>query len=972
MFARDSGAVDKTNHLERLRLERLQREAARQRQAAATTLQAAARGHLTRVHCAAAMRDHFDRLEAASTVQLLALLGHFYNAERVPADHGRLMQVAEVLGRDGGQAYAKETCGTGTAEGAALYVVQVRRLSRYACRWLQRHPASPDGDACRLLDLLTALLPAPPLLAPVPDLYVQAGVFPAAAAVLSAVCLAGDPSSSPAMASALRLLQRLLAALPPAGGPWPAAFGAHILAVPNLLAIPDAFPALCNAAFPTPASLLAVTLPALATALEADGGPPVGDAWGWLYANLLGCVAACDPPALRACLRCLAALTPPAAVPRLAELLRPTDPKPGPQPKVGQLLDAHFLSVAFQAVAIPEDAKPAAHANPFALAPAAASSSSSVMAALPEGLASLCSVYAAFIRHFSLSPAAAQRGGRPEATGLLLDLMAPLSYSPVILPRLWQCLHAAVGNRWEGLGTAAVAPGLANTLLVFSHAYAYYLSCVDEEEFFEKQALFTLDQNITLVDCFRPLAFNAHHNLNLGDEPLKAAVSMVLRRLYEMDDHRPFCPRGHFTAGKDTWPHDIPLEALDQYNTGVAVPSPTLQRTLTLLHHVPFMVPFDHRVLIFRHWVAQDAARVGGLWGEAVRVRRESLFEDAYSAMNALPSSQWKGRLRVEFHGEAGFGDGVTKEFITELSKQAFSEIYGMFLSTPDKTLYPNPAVSTVVESPHSKYQFLGKLLGKALYEGILVEIPLARFFINALLGLPNKLMDVVSFDRELYKNLLALKHYPGDVQEDFGLNFTVVDEVYGEYRVRDLVPGGSQVPVTGRNRLQYLQAVTHYRLTAQIRDHTTALREGLSEVIPPRWLELFGPTELQTLISGDDNASGLDVGDWAAHTVYGGGYGPDHRTIRLFWDVVSQWSPERQRALLRFTTSVGKAPLLGFRYMHPPFNVHQHGSLDCTDRLPTAATCMCQLKLPPYQDRRTMEEKLLYAISADRGFDFS
>ncbi len=33
-----------------------------------------------------------------------------------------------------------------------------------------------------------------------------------------------------------------------------------------------------------------------------------------------------------------------------------------------------------------------------------------------------------------------------------------------------------------------------------------------------------------------------------------------------------------------------------------------------------------------------------------------------------------------------------------------------------------NPAVGTVVESPASKYQFLGKLLGKALYEGILVE----------------------------------------------------------------------------------------------------------------------------------------------------------------------------------------------------------------------------------------------------------
>lgn len=34
----------------------------------------------------------------------------------------------------------------------------------------------------------------------------------------------------------------------------------------------------------------------------------------------------------------------------------------------------------------------------------------------------------------------------------------------------------------------------------------------------------------------------------------------------------------------------------------------------------------------------------------------------------------------------------------------------------------------------------------------------------------------------------------------------------------------------------------------------------------PPAWLELFGPSELQTLISGDDDDRSLDVGDWAAH----------------------------------------------------------------------------------------------------------
>jgi len=496
---------------------------------------------------------------------------------------------------------------------------------------------------------------------------------------------------------------------------------------------------------------------------------------------------------------------------------------------------------------------------------------------------------------------------------------------------------------------------------------------VDEEEFYDKQTLFKLDEVVGLVAALRSFVFNAHHNLHFPDAPLKDAASQVLRRLCELDAHRRFCPANHFTVPVDPTAQAIPLVALEQYLAGMPLANPGLEKALTTLHRVPFLVPFEQRVHIFRGYVHQDADRDRlPYFPEPVRVRRATLFEDAYGAMSEMPAATWKGRLRVEFVGEAGFGDGVTKEFLTELSKTAFSELYGMFLATPNKAIYPNPAAGAVVESPHTKYRFLGRLLGKALYEGILVDIPFARFFVNALLSLPNKLMDVASLDPSLYRNFLTLKHYTGDVQEDFGLNFTVVDEVYGEYRVRELIPGGTGIPVTNRNRLQYLQAVVHYRLNTQIRDHAAAMREGLFEIVTPAWLELFGPSELQTLISGDDDDRSLDVGDWAAHTVYGGGYGPDHRTIRYFWDVVAAWPPDHQRALLRFATSVGKPPLLGFRYMHPPFNIHLYGGADTADRLPTAATCMCQLKLPPYADRRTLEAKLLYAISADCGFELS
>lgn len=41
-------------------------------------------------------------------------------------------------------------------------------------------------------------------------------------------------------------------------------------------------------------------------------------------------------------------------------------------------------------------------------------------------------------------------------------------------------------------------------------------------------------------------------------------------------------------------------------------------------------------------------------------------------------------------------------------------------------------------------------------------------------------------------------------------------------------------------------------------------------------------------------------------------------------------------------------------------------------ERLPTAATCMNLLKLPPYGSVQLIHDKLLYAIKAGAGFELS
>jgi len=67
----------------------------------------------------------------------------------------------------------------------------------------------------------------------------------------------------------------------------------------------------------------------------------------------------------------------------------------------------------------------------------------------------------------------------------------------------------------------------------------------------------------------------------------------------------------------------------------------------------------------------------------------------------------------------------------------------------------------------------------------MLVELPFASFFLSKLLGTSADvdIHHLASLDPVVYRNLLFLKSYEGDVEE-LGLNFTVVNNDLGEAQV--------------------------------------------------------------------------------------------------------------------------------------------------------------------------------------------
>uniref|UniRef100_A0A1Q3F789 Ubiquitin-protein ligase E3C n=1 Tax=Culex tarsalis TaxID=7177 RepID=A0A1Q3F789_CULTA len=484
---------------------------------------------------------------------------------------------------------------------------------------------------------------------------------------------------------------------------------------------------------------------------------------------------------------------------------------------------------------------------------------------------------------------------------------------------------------------------------------------------------------------------------NVWPHLLKVCVSL-LRQIHTRDLRRMFCPEGHWTAQNLNLPLDKPtdlhlsrrrgprpFQPIRDFTREDVEDGPPLStkqiRSITILREIPFVVAFNTRVGVFQGLVAADKLRTQGdlqgfLQGPSIQltVRRSHLYEDAFDKLTPINEPDLRPKFRIEMVNSAGMreagidGGGVFREFLSELLKTAFDPHRGFFMITKDNMLYPNPSVGKIVEDYQRHYYFIGRILGKALYENLLVELPLAEFFLSKLAGKHSDvdIHQLASLDPVLHRNLMSLKAYEGDVA-DLGLDFTIVCDELGETRVEELKPNGTNITVSSSNRLEYIQLMADFKLNKQIRSQCLAFRQGLANVLPIEWLYMFSNKELQVLISGAEIP--VDVHDLRQNTRYGGDFTLEHNTIQLFWKVVEEFDDIQRRQLLKFVTSCSRPPLLGFKDLDPPFCIQNAGD---TDRLPSASTCMNLLKLPAFEKEDMLREKLLYAIQSGAGFELS
>ncbi|KAJ7462340.1 hypothetical protein B0H11DRAFT_2175426 [Mycena galericulata] len=355
-----------------------------------------------------------------------------------------------------------------------------------------------------------------------------------------------------------------------------------------------------------------------------------------------------------------------------------------------------------------------------------------------------------------------------------------------------------------------------------------------------------------------------------------------------------------------------------------------------------------------------------------LNVRRARVFEDSFQHLQRKSGDQIKhGKLSVRFYDEEGVdAGGVTREWFQILARQMFDPNNALFQPCAADRLTYQPNKNSWVNPEHlSFFKFVGRVIGKAIYDGRLLDAYFARSLYRQLLGKPVDYKDVEWVDPEYYNSLCwILENDPTALD----LTFSVEADEFGVNRIVLLKDGGETLPVTQENKREFVQLSAQYRLYLSIKDQIENLSTGFYEIIPKDLITIFNEQELELLISGTPD---IDVDEWRAATEYNG-YTSSDPNIVWWWRALKSFNRDERAKVLSFATGTSKVPLGGFTDLQGVQGVQRfsiHRAYGDSNRLPQAHTCFNQIDLPQYSSYEMLRQQLLLAIiEGGEGFAFS
>ncbi|KAG8134391.1 hypothetical protein E2320_007524 [Naja naja] len=259
-----------------------------------------------------------------------------------------------------------------------------------------------------------------------------------------------------------------------------------------------------------------------------------------------------------------------------------------------------------------------------------------------------------------------------------------------------------------------------------------------------------------------------------------------------------------------------------------------------------------------------------------------------------------------------------------------------------------------------NKYFLFGILCGLSIANGVTAYIPFPLAVFKKLLNKKPTLSDVKELSPVLGRVLQTVLERDHDDLEDM---CQLCYSISWDSKDVDLIENGIMTAVNNANKKDFVDKYVDYIFNKSVDDVFSEFKRGFYKVLDEQLVGIFEPEQLMEVAIGNANY------DWDLYeksAVYWDIYSPTHPTIKMFWEVFHELSLEDKKHFLVFVCGSDRIPVTGMEFWKiticPPASPSE-------DLIPEAWICQCVFVLPLYSTKQKLKEKLLQAISNNRGF---